>query len=1456
MKVNRKKIFTAVVSLLLVFIANAQPGCPEVNAGNNVNLPCGSTCATLTAHAFQVGSTTTYSVSQIAYAPPVPFNTGTALPNPGDDYWSSVIDLPFTFCYFGAPYTALIVESNGAVSFDTTHAYQNIFSVASYTIDPSTPAPWGGEYDDLDNSILAPYQDLDNTYQGTIYYEIGGVAPCRYFKASWYDLAMFGDSNSVTTGNCNEDDHQTQMVIIYETTNVIEMYIQNKAVPCDDGGSGYWNGGDAIEGIQNAGLTTFIGVPGRNATQWSATNDAWQFTPAGPSIVSVGWYNGNTQISTDSVVQVCPGAASTTYTAKAVYAACSGQPITVTGNVTVTLAGALNAGIDSFKNVSCSGPDNGAIYAHATSANPPVTYGWSNGATSLTLTNLAPGSYIFTATDASGCVRSDTVILTQPSAVTATVPAATTASTCAGLAPGSLMVQTTGGNSPFSYLWNNGEQGVSDTLISPGTYTVTVTDINLCTATASGTLTAGAGGGGITMGAPVIQNVDCFGNTTGSIILNVSGGVAPYQYRWSDGESGDTIQNLANNSYSVTVTDVNGCSGTATYTVSQPNVLSSNAPILQNIGCNPSPPATGAITAQVSGGTTPYTYNWTEVTNPQNFTGVTISNLQPDTYNLTVTDANGCTTAATYQITQFTPLVITADSTNVSCYGGNNGTAAVTVVSGTYPFVFSWDQDPGGIDSTIANLSQGPIDIFVTDANNCTADRLIYITQPTPLTVPMVTTKNVSCTGGSDGAITVTGSGGTPGYTYSWNDGTTNATDNNLAIGTFTVTATDINQCTASASYSVSQPTQLVINPAVIQNIGCSGGNTGSITANASQGTPAYTYAWTELSNGQSYTGQTISNLAVDNYSLTVTDANGCTADTSSYAITSIPLLSFTASSTPVSCYNGNNGSALASVTSGTPPYMYSFNNGTYGTDSAVGNVSAGNLLINVTDANNCSADTTITLSQPTQLVTSLVNPQTNEVCNGGGTGELDVTTTGGTPGYTFKWSNQFIGTDNTALTAGTYTLIVIDFNDCADTTNYIITQPTPVVANPIVTNALCYETPTGSIDANPSGGTPGYSFIWNTGETTQVADTLVKGLYDCTITDANGCSIIATATVSQPTHIVLTQDSGIAVLCVGQSTGKLLVTATGGYPPYFYNATQDGVNFVSTTDGIITGLDTGIYNIQIFDSVGCSVVYQGFVPNAVPDVFYNPVADSTLCYGPNYDDGGVFVLDSTAQNGPYKYSIDGGALQDTGYFGNLSAGPHVVTAVSNNGCTTSIPVVVPQPLPVEVVVTPDSVTLPLGGSQSVLVTTLNTTNPTYNWVPSSGLSCVDCPNPVVNAYTAGNYVVTVSMVNGTATCYGSANLTVNVLSHTQAFAPNAFSPNGDGNNDVFQIYGEDIKTLDMKVFNRWGELVYSTTNSMAGWDGSYKGQMQMPGVYTYITVITYLDNSQETKKGTVTLLR
>jgi len=1439
---NRKRISIVAIYLLLVFVTQAQPGCPAINPGNNVSLPCGTNCTTLRATPFDAGSTASYSVAQIPYTP-FAYTGGTVVSANTDDVWSAPIQLPFNFCFFDSVYTQVLIGSNSEISFNLAN-YSLFSNFNPWSISGPVPNAANDTFSQINNSIMCPWEDIDPTNQGTISYEIIGTAPCRIFVCSWYQCGYYGDVNSVNaSGDTDVALFATSQVAIYETTNVIEIYIQQKQQL--DG----WNGGLAIEGIENNAATVAYTVPGRNATNWNANNDAWRFTPNGPSIVNVSWYNGATQISTDSVVQVCPST-NTTYTAKAVYTPCAGgTPVTVTGTVTVSLAGSLDAGVDSSKNVSCFGLNNGALYAHATSANPPVTYGWADGSNLLTRTNLSPGTYVFTASDASGCTRRDTILITQPAQLTATVPNASETN-CTGTGSGSLVAQPVGGNSPYAFHWNNGEAGVNDTLLNAGTYQVTVTDSLNCTASAQGTLTINIGASSVTLAQVALTEVSCFGGSNGSITVTAAHGSAPYAYLWSNTQSADSAVHLAAGPYTVSATDAGGCTATATFNITQPAQLGVTANV-QNMTCGAH--LTGAIAATVTGGTAAFTYNWTEVSNSQTFSGATINNLQPDTYTLTVTDAHNCQDSGSYTITQ-TPALTYVDSVgSTSCFGGNDGSAKISVTSTAAPFTFSWDYAGAPNDSVITNLPAGPVEVIVTDSNHCMVQVFLTIPQPTAVSVQLTSVTNVSCNGGSNGTISVSGTGGTPGYAFTWNNSVTGATDTGLIAGTYGVIATDTNGCTAAQSYTVTQPTALQINAPDIQNIGCSGGNTGSITANASNGTPAYTYNWMSEPGGQFYNGRTISNLAVGTYLLGVMDANGC-VDTTSYVITAIPLLTFNVSTTPVSCFNGNNGTAHASITSGTPPYQFIWNAAPASTDSNTSNLTAGFLKLVVTDGNACLTDTTVSVIQPTPIVISQTG-QTDVLCNGGNNGALVVSAAGGTPGYTYTWSNQFIGTNNINLPAGNYVVIVLDANNCADTAGYTIHQPTAVAANPTFINALCYGGADGSIDANPSGGTPAYNFLWSDGQTTQVAHNLVKGFYDCTVTDANGCTLIVTDTVGQPAKMVIL-DTTTAVKCIGQKSGTVTLSASGDTPPYSYDATNDNVNFIFATNGVIQGLDTGIYTVQISDSNGCVNTKQVYIGPAIPDEFYAPVIDSTLCYGPEYNEGSVLITDSTIQNGPYQYSIDGGALQDSGYFQNLSAGYHRVTYVNHNGCTDTIPVVVPQPLPIEAIVTPDTVTLPLGGSHAVLVTYLNATNPSFNWTNTLGFSCTDCPNPVVSGYAPGQYVVTVSMQNGVATCYGSTTLVVNVLPHTKSFVPNAFTPNGDGNNDVFLVYGEDIKTVSMRIFNRWGELVYETNNSLAGWDGTYKGQLQMPSVFSYEVTITYLDNTTDFKKGTVTLVR
>lgn len=1212
MKLFTLNAFTSLLSLFaIVIVANAQPGCPAVNAGSDVQLPCGTNCTTLTATPFPSGNTTTYTVGQIPYTP-FSYTAGTPILVNIDDIWSGVINLPFTFCFFGTAYNQVVVGANGLITFDVSQA--NLGCVWDLTSSGTLPTT-----NIYGNCIMGPYHDIDPSLGGTISYQILGTAPCRIFVISYNQVPMFDSDDFLSTCSGMDATHQ---IAIYETTNAIEIYIAHKDA-CPDGGflQTGWNDGLAVEGIQNATQTVAYTVPGRNNSVWTVNNDAWRFTPNGPSIVSVAWFQGANQIATGNSVQVCPPSA-TTYTAKATYLPCSGgTPVVVTDNVAVSLAGSLQSSITSSQNISCFGATDGSATATVSGGTAPVNYGWSNGATTLSITGLSAGTYIFTATDAASCTRSDTVRITQPTQLAANVPNVTQTN-CSGTGTGTLTATVSGGTYGYSYSWSSTPVQTDSILdnVAAGTYTVTVTDSKGCTATSSGTLTIQTGGNTLTLNAPVISDATCFGEANGQITASATGGGGTFNYIWSGGATGATLSNLVAGSYSVTADDGAGCSVSATYIVAEPTLLVIGQPTIQNIGCGAN--NTGSITASASGGTAPYSYSWVQQSNSQAYSGQTISNLMADTYNLTVTDNNNCTATDSYSITQVAPLTFSSSFTNVSCNGGSDGSATITVTTGTAPYQYNWNGTGNSSNATINGLAAGNVTVTVSDAN-CSATASINLTEPSAVTIQLINQDNVSCGNNSNGSLTVEASGGTPGpagsgYTYLWNTSETTPTITGLSANTYIVTATDGNGCTASESYTIIQPSSV-------------------------------------------------------SFSATATDA-------------------------------------------------------------------------------------------------------------------------------------------------------------------------------------VCFQAPNGSISTTTAGGTPPYQYVWSDGQTDPNISSLVAGQYTCTVQDANGCSASTTALVNDPTEM-LVNTTAHAVKCPGDKNGSIDVTATGGTMPYNYSATTDGANFVFATDGTILDLAPGDYTVIVSDNNGCTKTALVTVPDATPDNFIT-VTDSTSCFGSEYTDGASHILATSVQNSPYQFGVDGGSLQYSGDFYGLSSGNHVITAVNGNGCTTDVPVTVYQPLPVLASVNPDSLILPLGEGDKVLVTYQNASNVTYNWSPTSGLSCMDCPNPFVTIYHREDYMVTVSMQTGTATCYGTAKLHVEVLPQLPVYIPNTFSPNGDGNNDVFQVYGQGIETVDLKIFNRWGELVYQSNNQFAGWDGTYKGQLQLPQVFTYVANITFLNNKKSEKKGTITLIR
>ena len=517
----------------------------------------------------------------------------------------------------------------------------------------------------------------------------------------------------------------------------------------------------------------------------------------------------------------------------------------------------------------------------------------------------------------------------------------------------------------------------------------------------------------------------------------------------------------------------------------------------------------GSIDVTVSGGTSPYSYSW-------NTGGTTssLNNLTAGTYRVTVTDANACTQSLSVSVTQpGATLAATGGSSNITCHGVNDGAIDVTVSGGTIPYTYAWSRnpqagftDPGTQD--LSALALGTYTLNVTDNKSCSATLTFSLTEPEALTVSVGSVTNVSCFGGNDGALTVSVSGGTTPHSYLWNTGGTTSTLNNLTAGTYRVTVTDANACTQSLSVIITQPGATLAATATggVTNVTCRGGSDGSIDVTVLGGTPPYSYLW-----NTGGTTSSLSGLTAGAYRVTVKDANTCTQSLS-VSITQPGVLVATVGATSVTTCGASDGSISVSISGGTSPYSYLWNTG--GTTSSLSNLSEGTYQLTVTDAAGCTQSLPVSIN-----VLSATGGATDITCHGANDGSIDLTISGGTPGYTYAWNNGLsAGTSHSNLSAGIYRLSVTDGNQCEEFFSYTITDPDVLtVSAGSVTNVSCFGGNDGALTVNVLGGTSSYSYLWNTGGTTSTLNNLTAGTYRVTVTDANACTQSLSVIITQP---------------------------------------------------------------------------------------------------------------------------------------------------------------------------------------------------------------------------------------------------------------------------------------------------------------------------------------------------
>ena len=1002
--------------------------------------------------------------------------------------------------------------------------------------------------------------------------------------------------------------------------------------------------------------------------------------------------------------------------------------------------------------VQCFGADDGTATVRALGGYPPYTYEWSTAPTDTdtTVTGLAPGTYTVTITDNKGCTITSSTSITEPTAL-ADVMSSTNVS-CSGAEDGTATVTPSGGTPPYTYIWGTQPFQVTQTAeyLAAGTYQVTVIDDNNCIIVDSVTVNTSTV---ITVTLNALNDVSCFGVGDGSIDISVSGGRAPYTYAWSNLDVTEDIVNLVPGTYSYTITDLDGCFVVDSFAITEPPLLVAGIDDTVNLSCNGG--SDGIITIDVSGGTPGYQYLWSN-----GHTGQDLLNVPAGYYEVTVTDNNSCQAIIGHTLTEPAPLAIQWNLTDPSCFGDSTGAIDISVTGGTPPYKYLWSTNDTTEDLT--GVPAGSYAVLVTDSFNCFLFEFNSLTTNPPVDVQVASVIDVNCNGGSTGSINLNVVGGLPPYTFTWSSPlATGQTPPGLQVGPYSVTVADALGCTDTISAYVDEPSAITVSVLDVTNVSCFGGSDGSIEVDITGGTQPYIYTWADGPNTEDRTG-----LAAGSYTLTVVDGKGCQTVVSNTVVTEPTDIVTSMLPVAPSCSGVNNGSVLATAIGGTPPYSYQWSNGE--STSAINNVGAGTYTVIITDDKGCVAYDTATLAVAAEITIS--DTVVDLLCYGDANGEITLTIAGGTPPYTYAWSNSANTKDLSGLSGGTYDVVVTDNSGCTAAGSYVVDEPDSILMELFITPVKCYGDADGVAATRIEGGTPDYDYQWSDGQLSNVATGLDPGPLTLTVTDANGCVQTITDTVYGPDQLVITADTIYNVSCYDESDGGVIINVQGGTASYNYAV--ENVNF--QPDGIFTGLEAGDYTALVLDGNNCQATVQ----------FTITEPDEWLIEFPE----------------PYVFTARGASV-------------------------TLTPIL-------DASVVPDE----------------------YFWEPAQGLSCTDCAEPIATPLETTTYTLNITDVNG---CVQDADVAVVVKNDYELFLPNAFSPNGDGRNDVWvPIDFGSVRDIEISIFDRWGGKVFSSRSTANGWDGTYKGKIVYSETFVYVVEGTFLNGTEFEEHGSIAIVR
>ncbi|MEO8587785.1 MAG: gliding motility-associated C-terminal domain-containing protein [Flavobacteriales bacterium] len=1006
---------------------------------------------------------------------------------------------------------------------------------------------------------------------------------------------------------------------------------------------------------------------------------------------------------------------------------------------------------------TCLGACSGSATLTPAGGSGPIVIDWQpppgGGQGTNTATGLCAGTnYTVTLTDGNACDTTMAFTVAPFSAIIAN--SSSTPASCAGVCDGTATVGPTGGVAPYTYVWSPapiGQGTPQATGLCTGVISVTITDATGCSITQDILITEPTP----ILDDPAVINVACAGQCTGSIVLNPSGGTAPYLIVWTpvppNGQGTNSALNLCVGTWDVVITDANGCSAPFSYTVIEPPLLTlvtQNTPSQCQV-------CIGTATAVITGGVSPYDVVWTNASGTTVGTTENVTDLCAGIYTVTVTDANGCSAQQAVPITDSNGEVLTTVDGNTSCPNTCDGAVSVNFTCGDPSCVVAWydsaGNDLGQSGTSLSGLCPGIYFVGVTNASGCLALDTATVIAPAP-TVLLISSSPVTCAGACDGTAAVGISGGIAPYVIVWDpppgggQGTPLATG--LCAGVYTVTVSDAGGCDTTASVLITEPLPLDVTATVI-DVSCEGQCDGNITLAPFGGVAPYTFFWAPIPpNGQGVSAAF--GLCAGDWTATVTDANGCSV-TDTYTITEPAVLQVSANTTPTTCPNCD-GTASAVVTGGTGPFLFSWVVGgvEVSSDQDATGLCGGLYSLTVSDVNGCSVTIIVPLSDSNAEVLTITDGQTSCASDCDGTVSVSFTCT--SPTCSTIWTDvlgNVISVNTLTLTdlcTGTYTVQVTNGSGCVSIANASVLPSQIITPNLSTTPVGCSGACDGTATVGPTGGVTPYTYVWDPpppiGQGTPQAQGLCAGIYTVTIADSLGCDTTIALLIVEPAPLVqsaLVQNAS----CAGTCDGSIVVTPSGGTGPFLFFWTPvppNGQGGNSATD-----LCAGAYSLLLTDANGCdtTVAYTIMEPLPISLVGNTSPSACGVC------SGAVNVMVSGG-TGPYLFAwTSGGNLFGTNdTLANICAGFYTVLVTDANLCQATLLVPVSD-IDGEVTTTTDGLTTCPGDCDGVVNVVFNCGDPpcTISWYDASGNSLNGTGNQL-DSLCAGLYLVQV--INGT----------------------------------------------------------------------------------------------------------